>query len=79
MRVLASEEPVGGEQKALVLEKSTLLTTSATKGCLTHWAMDLAFKAKCKDVLIPLALCNARRFSIESEHVRSLIDVSLAL
>ena len=51
MRVLASEGPVGGERKALVLGKSTLLATSATKFCLAHWAMDLAFKAKCKGVL----------------------------
>ena len=79
MRVLASEEPVGGEGKARILEKSTLLATSATKSCLTHWAMDLAFKAQCKDVVIFLALCNARRYLMEASVYEGLIDVSLAL
>ena len=36
MRVLASEEPVGGEWKALVLEKSMLFATFATKSCPTY-------------------------------------------
>ena len=83
MRVLASEEPVGGERKARVSEKSSLLPTSATKSCLTHWAMDLAFKAQCKDVVgflvIFLALCNARQSLTEASVYEGLIDVSLAL